>query len=82
MFLPITDGLWLFFFNIFLVTNDMMLHVYNFKLTKKYFDKIIFLKNSPVQPLSEEGRVGHQDSSCEIANLFVETQRRCSCSTQ
>jgi hypothetical protein len=42
MFLPITDGLWLFFFNIFLVTNDMTHHVYNFELTKKYFDKIIF----------------------------------------
>ncbi len=27
-------------------------HVYNFELTKKYFDQIYFLKNSPVQPLS------------------------------
>ena len=51
MFLPITDGLWLFFFNIFLVTIDMTHHVYNFELTKKYFDQIYFLKKSPVQPL-------------------------------
>ncbi len=41
------------FFNIFLVTIDMTHHVYNFELTKTYFDKIILFKNSPVQPLPQ-----------------------------
>ena len=64
MFIPITDGLWLFFLNIFLVTNDMIHHVYNFELTKNILTKLFFKKILQCSP-------SHKNVELAIDCFFV-----------
>ena len=52
MFLQISDMIKLFFLNHSLMSIHTTHHTYNIALTKKQFEIIFFLRNSPVQPLT------------------------------